>query len=176
MIDWLAALFLVVGFLVIMRMTGLVAMSQNVIAVASRSASVVSDKLLDDGTKERELQDAAKKLFGLFPLLLFATVAMPVLFRVACACSSLAAHYGKHCISHVRVLALSKQRLSQLRAMRLRARDLAGKVADKYGVSDDDVFEQCDHFDRLQINHSRVFEWNHTWRLYDVPCDRFHFQ
>jgi len=75
MIDWLAALFLVAGFLAIVRLTGLVAKSRDVIGVASRSASIIGDKLLDDDTKERELQGAAKQLFGLAVFLLFGGVA-----------------------------------------------------------------------------------------------------
>jgi len=75
MIDWLAALFLVAGFFVIVRLTGLVARSREVIAVAGRSVSIIGDKLLDDHTKERELQGAAKQLFGLFVSLLFGGVA-----------------------------------------------------------------------------------------------------
>lgn len=75
MIDWLGALFLVAGFLAVVRRTGLVAKSRDVIAVAGRSVSIIGDKLLDDDTKERELQGAAKRLFGLFFSLLFGGVA-----------------------------------------------------------------------------------------------------
>jgi len=71
MTDWLGALFLVAGFLAIVRRAGLVAKSRDVIAVAGRSASIVGDRRLDDGAKERELQGAARRLFGLFVSLLF---------------------------------------------------------------------------------------------------------
>ena len=71
MIDWLGALFLVAGFLAIVRRTGLVAKSRDVIGVAGRSASIIGDRRLDDDAKERELQGAAKRLFALFVSLLF---------------------------------------------------------------------------------------------------------
>lgn len=75
MIDWLAASFLVAGFLGIAHRMDMLAKSRDVIAIAGRSASIIGNRVLDDDTKQRELQAAARRLFALFGLLLVGGVA-----------------------------------------------------------------------------------------------------
>lgn len=69
MIEWAGAAFLVVGFLVVVRLCGLVEKSKDVIGLAKLSAGVIRNKELSDEQKERELQSNAKRLFGHFLVL-----------------------------------------------------------------------------------------------------------
>ena len=66
MIAWLAAGFLVVGFLVLAGLVGLVDNSKTVVAVTRHSLGVIRDPGLSDDAKETALQKNAKQLFGLF--------------------------------------------------------------------------------------------------------------
>ena len=81
MSEWLGALFLVAGFLAVIQMTRLVQRSSEVLHVARRSAATITDRSLDDEAKERYLQAAALKLFGMFFILVgsaAAAVLMPL--------------------------------------------------------------------------------------------------
>lgn len=69
MIAWFGAAFLVIGFLVLMRLFWLVENSQQVISVSRQSLQVMQNAELDDEVKEKTLQQAAKHLLYLFLLL-----------------------------------------------------------------------------------------------------------
>jgi hypothetical protein len=71
MTPWIAAGFLVVGFLVLLRLFGLVENSRIVLGVSRRSLGVIRNASLSDEAKERALQSDAKELFRLFFVLAF---------------------------------------------------------------------------------------------------------
>ena len=79
MIPWIAAGFLVVGFLVLLRLFGLVENSRIVLTVARRSLEVIRSQSLSDEAKETALQSDAKQLFRLFFTLLFGGAAAVLL-------------------------------------------------------------------------------------------------
>lgn len=63
------AVFLVIGFVLLVRMFGLVGKCQHVFDLVQSSMAVLRDPSLDDHARERALQSHAKQLFGLFFLL-----------------------------------------------------------------------------------------------------------
>ena len=65
MIQWIAAGFLVAGFVVLAKLFGLVEKSRNVIALSHRSLGIVCNTGLSDEAKETALQQNAGRLFGL---------------------------------------------------------------------------------------------------------------
>ena len=79
MIQWIAAAFLVVTFVVVVRLFGLVEKSRNVVTVARRSLGVIRSSSLSDDAKEVALQRDAKQLFRLFFMLAFGGAAAVLL-------------------------------------------------------------------------------------------------
>ena len=69
MIAWLGAAFLVVGFLVLLKLFRLLAMSRRVLAVSRESLEVIGSLELSEDDKERLLQRNAIRLFGYFLLI-----------------------------------------------------------------------------------------------------------
>lgn len=69
MIAWAAAVFLVVGFIVLAKRFGLVAMSGAVVAVSRRSLGVICNATLSDDAKEAALRKDAGEMFRLAFLL-----------------------------------------------------------------------------------------------------------
>jgi len=63
------ALFLVVGFVVLVRKFGLVQKSGDVFGLVKSTLEVLRNPSLDDAAKESALQSHAKQLFSLFLLL-----------------------------------------------------------------------------------------------------------
>lgn len=81
MIPWIAACFLVVGFVILLKAFGLVDKSKDAIAVTRNSMQIIGDSNLTDEEKEKALQGNAKQLFGIFFVFLFggaAAVFLPV--------------------------------------------------------------------------------------------------
>lgn len=75
MIPWIAASFLVVGFVVLAHLCGMVDRSKDVIVVSRRSLGVIRNADLSDHAKEIALQQDAKQLFRLFLVLSFGAAA-----------------------------------------------------------------------------------------------------
>ena len=71
MIPWIAAAFLVVGFVAAVRLLGLVEASREVRSLARHSLGVLRSADFDDEEKELALQGNAKQLFRLFLILAF---------------------------------------------------------------------------------------------------------
>jgi hypothetical protein len=63
------ALFLVVGFVLLVRAFGLIAKCGDVLDLVQSSLGVLREPSLDDDARERALQSHAKRLFALFFLL-----------------------------------------------------------------------------------------------------------
>ena len=77
MIQWIAAGFLVAGFVVLAKRFGLVEQTGNVIGLSHGSLAIVRNASLSDRAKETALQENAKRLFGLaFSLACGATAAV----------------------------------------------------------------------------------------------------
>ncbi|MCA9257071.1 MAG: hypothetical protein KDA33_15585, partial [Phycisphaerales bacterium] len=66
MIPLLGAVFLVAGFVAVIRALGLAETGRHVVAEARQSVSVVRNGALGDDQKEKALQQSAKKLFRSF--------------------------------------------------------------------------------------------------------------
>ena len=71
MIEWLGAAFLVVGFVVLVRVFGLVERSGEVVTVARSSFDVIRSTDLSDDEKEKTLQKNTVRMFRLFFVLAF---------------------------------------------------------------------------------------------------------
>ncbi len=69
MISWIAAVFLVVGFVFLLRQFRLIERTKQVVAVSRHSLEVIRDSNLNDEAKETALQQDAKYLFRLFFIL-----------------------------------------------------------------------------------------------------------
>ena len=65
-VNWIAAVFLVIGFAVLVRVFGLVQKTRDVVQVSQQSLKVIRSRDLDDSAKEAALQRDARKLFRLF--------------------------------------------------------------------------------------------------------------
>jgi hypothetical protein len=68
-IDYAGALFLVIGFIAILKIAGLVEKSTRVIAISKQAVAVLRDEGMSDDEKENLMQGHAKQLAGLFFLL-----------------------------------------------------------------------------------------------------------
>jgi hypothetical protein len=79
MIDWIAVAFLVVCFVVLVRIFGLVEKSKEAASIARRSVRAIRSTKLDDNEKEAALQSYAKKLFGISFILSFGGAAAVLL-------------------------------------------------------------------------------------------------
>lgn len=75
MISWVAASLLVTGFLILIKVLHVIDNCFKVISIASEAASVVTDKKLDDLSKEKQLQAATLQLLKLFVLILAGSIA-----------------------------------------------------------------------------------------------------
>jgi hypothetical protein len=75
MISWIAAGFLVVGFVALAKPLKLVDKSECVIALSHRSLAIIRNAGLSDEAKETALQENAKRLFGLAFSLAFGAAA-----------------------------------------------------------------------------------------------------
>jgi len=65
MISWIAAGFLVAGFIVLARLLGLAEKGVDVVAISRRSLAIIRNPGLSDETKETALQKNAARLFRL---------------------------------------------------------------------------------------------------------------
>jgi len=79
MIHWIAAAFLVIGFIFLVKVFGLFKKSKQVVTVARRSFEVLRSASLDDEAKETALQRDTKQLLGLFLILTFGGAAAVML-------------------------------------------------------------------------------------------------
>ena len=78
MSAYLGAVFLVIGFIALLKLLGLVERSRRVVATSRAAMSALSDETLDDDQKEAAMQSHAKRL-GLDFLLLTAGLAVALL-------------------------------------------------------------------------------------------------
>ncbi|MEM8830002.1 MAG: sulfotransferase [Cyanobacteria bacterium P01_G01_bin.19] len=70
MSQWLGAIWLVVGFAVLIQLLGLTKQSGDVVRISLDSLQVIGANELSDEQKESQLQKNSQKLFGLFFILL----------------------------------------------------------------------------------------------------------
>jgi uncharacterized oligopeptide transporter (OPT) family protein len=71
MMDYAAAIFLVLGFIVVLKVLKVVENSARVIGITSQAVSDFRSNELDDDAKETAMQAHAKQLFVLFFLITF---------------------------------------------------------------------------------------------------------
>lgn len=69
MIEYLGALFLVIGFVFILKIAGLVDKSTRVIDISKQAVAELRSSELSDDDKESAMQSHAKQLAGLFVLI-----------------------------------------------------------------------------------------------------------
>ena len=69
MSQWVGAIILVVGFIVLLQFLGVTKKSQNVVRIALHSMKIIGSSRLSDEQKESKLQKNSQRLFGLFFLL-----------------------------------------------------------------------------------------------------------
>lgn len=79
MIEYAGAIFLVIGFVAILKVAGLVDKSNRVIKVSKQAIAVLRDTELSDDAKESAMQSHAKQLIGLFFLITVGGVAAVIL-------------------------------------------------------------------------------------------------
>ncbi len=80
-ISWISAFFLVFGFIVLIRLFGLVNKSSKVVAISRHSFEVIRNSTLNDEEKETALQKNTKLLLQLFFILAFGGI-IALLFPV----------------------------------------------------------------------------------------------
>jgi hypothetical protein len=78
-IEYAGAIFLVIGFVFILKATGLVEKSTRVIDISRQAMAVLRSAELDDDAKESAMQSYAKQLVGLFFLITIGGVAAVIL-------------------------------------------------------------------------------------------------
>ena len=71
MSQWVGAIILVVGFVVLIQILGIAKKSHNVIRIALHSMKIIGSSRLSDEQKESKLQKNSQRLFGLFLILAF---------------------------------------------------------------------------------------------------------
>jgi len=69
MSQWVGAIILVVGFVVLLQLLGVTKKSHNVVRIALHSMKIIGSSRLSDEQKESKLQKNSKRLFGLFFIL-----------------------------------------------------------------------------------------------------------
>jgi hypothetical protein len=74
-IEYAGAIFLVIGFVFILKIAGLVEKSTRVIDISRQAMAVLRSAELDDDAKESAMQSHAKQLVGLFFLITIGGVA-----------------------------------------------------------------------------------------------------
>ncbi len=87
MISWIGATFIVLCFIILMRLSGMIEKSHDVVTIARQSLGVVKNSDLRDEAKETILQNDAKRLLGLFLYLSCsgaAAVFLPIGFLWVC--------------------------------------------------------------------------------------------
>ncbi len=89
MIEFGGAVFLVVGFIILMKFFSLVEKSLEVVNISKYSVEIVRDKSLNDHQKEIAMQKYAKELFFLFFLITLGGIAAVLIpFGVICLLES----------------------------------------------------------------------------------------
>ena len=81
MIEYAGAIFLVIGFIFILKISNLVDKSTRVIDISKRAVTELRDAELSDDAKEAAMQSHAKQLIGLFVLITsggIAAVMLPI--------------------------------------------------------------------------------------------------
>ncbi len=71
MSQWVGAIILVVGFVVLIQLLGVTKKSRNVVRIALHSMKIIGSSRLSDRQKESKLQKNSLRLFGLFFVLAF---------------------------------------------------------------------------------------------------------
>ena len=66
MIEYAGAIFLVIGFIIVLKVFKLVEKSTRVIDISRRAVADLRSSELDDDAKESAMQSHAKQLFGIF--------------------------------------------------------------------------------------------------------------
>jgi hypothetical protein len=66
LMTWFGVVLLVLGFLLVLKLFGIVEKSRKVLSITRSAKAVMADGSLDDTQKERLLQRSATQLFGLF--------------------------------------------------------------------------------------------------------------
>ena len=66
MSQWVGAIFLVIGFVVLIQLLGVTKKSRNVVRIALHSMKIIGSPRLSDRQKESKLQKNSLRLFGLF--------------------------------------------------------------------------------------------------------------
>ena len=79
MIEYAGAIFLVIGFVFILKISRLVEKSTRVIDISKQAVAELRNSELSDDAKESAMQSHAKRLFGLFFLITLGGVAAVVL-------------------------------------------------------------------------------------------------
>jgi len=74
-IEYAGAIFLVVGFVVVLKIAGLVEKATRVIDISKHAVAILRDPAMSDDDKESAMQSHAKQLAGLFLLLTLGGVA-----------------------------------------------------------------------------------------------------
>ena len=69
MIEYAGAIFLVIGFIFILKITGLVEKSTRVIGISKQAVAELRNAELSDDAKETAMQTHSKQLAGLFLLI-----------------------------------------------------------------------------------------------------------
>ena len=69
MSQWLGAIVLVVGFVILIELIGLTKNSRDVVRIARHSMKIINSSRLKDEQKESKLKKNSQKLFGLFFIL-----------------------------------------------------------------------------------------------------------
>ena len=75
MIEYAGAIFLVIGFIFILKISGLVEKSTRVIGISKQAVAELRSTELSDDAKESAMQSHAKRLVGLFFLITVGGVA-----------------------------------------------------------------------------------------------------
>ena len=75
MIEYAGAIFLVIGFIVVLKIAGLVEKATRVIDISKHAVAILRDPGMSDDDKESAMQSHAKQLAGLFFLLTLGGVA-----------------------------------------------------------------------------------------------------
>lgn len=69
MSQWVGAIILVAGFVILIQLLGVIKKSHNVVRIALHSLKIIGSSRLSDEQKESKLQKNSKRLFGLFLVL-----------------------------------------------------------------------------------------------------------
>jgi len=66
MSQWVGAIILVAGFVILIQLLGVINKSHNIVRIALHSMKVIGSSRLSDEQKESKLQKNSKRLFGIF--------------------------------------------------------------------------------------------------------------